>query len=142
MAQAKGEASMSSPEFKHLRQSMAGDVAVVTIATKEFHGPYAASELGEELALVLAQDWAARVLVDFGRVGFLSSSGFAKVFKLVSQAKVAGRDVKLCNMDPVIRMGAEIVGLDKLVEIHDSESAGLRAFRPQAGESAASSGPS
>jgi anti-anti-sigma factor len=121
---------------------MAGDVAVVTISTKEFHGPYAASELGDELQLVLAQDWAARVLFDFGRVGFLSSSGFAKVFKLVSQAKAAGRDVKLCNMDPVIRMGAEIVGLDKLVEIHESESAGLRAFRAQAGGSAAAGEPS
>ena len=75
-----------------------------------------------------AQDGAARILVDFGRVAFLSSSGFAKLFKLVSLAKTAGREVKFCNMNPVIHVGAEIVGLDKLVEIHESEASGLQAF--------------
>jgi anti-sigma B factor antagonist len=126
---------MATPEFQHIRVSMMRDVALVAIWTKEIHGPYAAQELGAELELVSAQDGAARILVDFGRVDFLSSSGFAKLFKLVSQAKTAGREVKFCNMNPVIQLGAEIVGLDKLVEIHESEASGMRAFfRGPAGE--------
>jgi hypothetical protein len=36
--------------------------------------------------------------------------------------------VKLCALGPGVRLGAEIVGLNKVAEIHDDEGAGLRAF--------------
>ena len=119
---------MSSPQFQHIRTSMAGDVACVEIRTKEFYGPGPAHELEAELALVIPQDWAQRLLVDFRHVRFLSSTGFAVLFKLFSGAKTTGRDVRFCNMSPVIRLGAEVVGLDKLVPTHESEAAALRAF--------------
>jgi anti-anti-sigma factor len=119
---------MPDADFQHLRLSMVKDVAVVEIHTKEIHGPQPAQELGHELALVAAQDWARRLLINFHRVGFLSSTGFAVIFNLVSRAKAEGREVKLCDMDPGVRLGAEIVGLDKVAEIHDNEGAALRAF--------------
>ena len=104
---------MTDAEFQHLRLSMVKDVAVVEIRTKDVHGPQLAQELGHELEVVTAQDWAKRVLVNFHRVGFLSSTGFAALFKLVSRAKAEGREVKFCSMEPGVRLGAEIVGLDK-----------------------------
>ncbi len=119
---------MADADFRHLQLRMAKDVAVVEIRTKEIHGQQLAQELSHELAMVTAQDWAKRVLVNFRRVTFLSSTGFAALFKLVSRAKVEGREVKLCAMDPGVRLGAEIVGLDKLTEIHDDEASALRAF--------------
>ena len=119
---------MTDAEFQHLRLSMAEDVAVVEIRTVDIHGPQLAQELGHELAVVTAQDWARRVLVNFHRVAFLSSTGFAALFRLVRRAKAEGRDVRFCDMEPGVRLGAEIVGLDKVAEIHDDEGAGLRAF--------------
>ena len=119
---------MADADFQHLRLSMVKDVAVVEIRTREIHGPQLAQELGHELAVVTAQDWAQRVLVNFHRVGFLSSTGFAAIFKLVSRAKAEGREVKLCGMEHAVQLGAEIVGLDKVAEIHDDEGAALRAF--------------
>jgi anti-anti-sigma factor len=107
---------------------MVRDVAVVEIRTKDIHGPQVAQELGTELALVTAQDWARRLLVNFHRVAFLSSTGFAALFKLVSRARAEGREVKLCDMEPGVRLGAEIVGLEKLVEIHRTERSALAAF--------------
>ena len=119
---------MADAGFQHLRLSMVKDVAVVEIRTKEIHGPQLAQELDHELATVMAQDWARRVLVNFRRVAFLSSTGFAAMFRLVSRARAEGREVKLCAMEPGVRLGAEIVGLDKVAEIHDDEGAALRAF--------------
>ena len=119
---------MSSPDFQHLRLSMVKDVAVVEIRTKEIHGPQLAQELGHELATVTAQDWARRVLVNFRRVAFLSSTGFAAMFRLVSRARAEGREVKLCGMEQGVRLGAEIAGLPKVVELHDDEASALRAF--------------
>ena len=77
---------------------------------------------------VTAQDWAKRILIDFRRVAYLSSTGFAAIFKLVTRARDEGREVKLFGMEPGIRLGAEIVGLDKTVEILPDEAAALRAF--------------
>jgi anti-sigma B factor antagonist len=119
---------MADADFQHIRMSMVKDVAVVEVRTKEVHGTKPAQELGAELALVTAQEWARRLLVNFSRVGFLSSTGFAALFKLVSRAKAEGREVKFCSMEPGVRLGAEIVGLDKIAEIHDNESSALAAF--------------
>jgi anti-sigma B factor antagonist len=119
---------MPNADFQHIQLNMVKDVAVVEIRTKDLHGPTLAKELGAELALVTAQEWARRLLVDFRRVGFLSSTGFAVLFKLVSRAKAEGRDIKLCAMESGVRLGAEIVGLDKLVNIYESESSALLAF--------------
>jgi len=119
---------MADADFQHLKLSMVKDVAVVEIRTKDIHGPQLAQELGHELALVIAQDWAKKLVIDFRRVGFLSSTGFAAIFKLVSRAKAEGREVKLCGMEHAVQLGAEIVGLPKVVEIHDNEAAALRAF--------------
>ena len=119
---------MADADFQHIQMNMVKDVAVIEIRTKNMHGPTLANELGAELALVTAQEWARRLLVDFRRVGFLSSTGFAVLFKLVSRAKAEGRVVKICAMEPGVRLGAEIVGLDKLVDIHETEHAALTAF--------------
>jgi anti-sigma B factor antagonist len=119
---------MANAEFQHLRLSMVNDVAVVEICTRDITGSLPAQELGHELAMVTAQAWAKRIVINFRRVAFLSSTGFAAIFKLLSRARVEGRAVKLCEIDPGVRLGAEIVGLDKVVEIHDNEAAALRAF--------------
>jgi anti-anti-sigma factor len=119
---------MSSPDFQHLRLNMVKDVAVVEIRTKDLLGLMPAQELGTELALVAAQEWARRLLVDFRRVTHVGSTGFAALFQLLSRARAEGREVKLCGMKNGVRLGAEIVGLPKLVEIHDDEAAALRTF--------------
>ena len=119
---------MTDADFQHLRMSMVQDVAVIEIRTKEIHGPQLAQELGHELATVTAQDWARRLLVNFRRVAFLSSTGFAALFRLVRRAKAEGRDVRFCDMEPGVRLGAEIVGLDKVAEIHQNERSALAAY--------------
>lgn len=119
---------MAEARFQHLSLSMVKDVAVAEITTRDIHSPELAEELGRELAAVLAQDWAGKVLLNFRKVAFLGSAGFALLFKLVSQAKEEGREVKLCGMEHGLKLGAEIVGLPQVVEIHDGESAALHAF--------------
>lgn len=118
----------AAPEFQHIRMSRVNDVVVIEIISKDLQGPAAARELGAELSVVTAQDWAKRLLLNFHRINYLSSTGFAVLFKLVSQFKAKGGELKLCNLDPAIRLGAEIVGLDRLVDIYDSEPLALASF--------------
>jgi anti-anti-sigma factor len=119
---------MSTADFKHIQASMVDDVAVVEIVSKDLRGPDLALELGAELTAVAGQDWAKRLLVNFRPVRFLSSTGFAVLVKLLTQANASEQQVKFCEMDPDVRIGADIIGLAKYVEIHDSEASALKAF--------------
>jgi anti-anti-sigma regulatory factor len=121
---------MANADFQHLRMSMVGDVALVEILSRNLQGPQAGLELGTDLAMVLAQDQARRILLDFRRAAFLSSSSFAALFKLVSKARAGGQAVKFCGMAPGVLAGAEVVGLPKVVEILEDQLTGLKAFLP------------
>jgi anti-sigma B factor antagonist len=117
---------MTTADFKYIQTSMVDDVAVVEIVAKDLRG--AALELGAELTAVAAQEWAKRLLINFRHVRYLSSTGFAVLLKLLNQANASDQQVKFCAMDPDIRIGADIIGLAKYVEIHDTESSALKAF--------------
>ncbi|WP_406693911.1 STAS domain-containing protein [Singulisphaera sp. Ch08] len=119
---------MASADFKHINVSMVKDVAVVEIMTKDLRGPDLALELGTELTAVAGQEWAKQLLLNFRHVRYLSSTGFAVLAKLLNQAKATGQQIKLCELDPDVRVGADIIGLSKYVEIHNNESAALKAF--------------
>lgn len=120
---------MSLPAFHHIRLGMLKDVMLVEVLTKDLRGPELAQELGAELTrAVTARDDVTRFLLDFRHTSYLSSTGFAVLVKLVSQVQASGGQIKVCNMDPDVRVGADIIGLGGLVEIHESEDSALRAF--------------
>ena len=119
---------MSKPEFKHIRLSSVGDVVLVELMTEDIQGPKLAQELGAELTQVLAQDWANKLLLDFSRISYFSSTGFAALFRLVTEANKKGLKLKFCTMDAAVELGADIVGLNKIVEIHPTQDSALKAF--------------
>ena len=47
---------------------------------------------------------------------------------LLTQADARNQQIKFCEMDPDVRIGADIIGLTKYVELHDTESSALKAF--------------
>jgi anti-anti-sigma factor len=119
---------MAEPKFEHIRLSSLGDVVLIELTTSNMQGPTLAQELGTELARVLAQDWAKKLLVDFKKIAYFSSTAFAVLFRLVSDARKKGVTLKFCSLEPAIELGAEIVGLPKVVEIHETQAAALKAF--------------
>ena len=100
---------MSNPDFEHIRLSTVGDVTLIEVMTKDIQGPKMAQELGTELAQVTVQEWAKRLLLDFQKVAYLSSTGFAVLFRVVTQANAKKQEVKFCGMDPAVELGADIV---------------------------------
>jgi anti-anti-sigma factor len=118
----------STSDFQHLRLSRVKDIVLVEIVSKDLQGPTAARELGAELSLVSAQEWAKRLVLNFSAIKYLSSTGFAAIFKLVKEFTAVGGQVAVSNLEPGLRLGAEIVGLDKVVPIYDSEAAAIASF--------------
>ena len=50
----------------------------------------------------------------------------------MKQVKDRGGEVKFCGIDPEVQIGAEIIGLDKLAEIHPTEHDAIKAFASKA----------
>jgi anti-anti-sigma factor len=119
---------MSTVEFQHIKTSMVDDVAVVEVLAKELRFPPQAQELGDELALVSGQEWAKKLLVNMSHVKYLGSTGFAVLFSLVKRSNEQGHEVRFCSLHPDVRIGADIIGLDKVASIHETEREGLEAF--------------
>jgi anti-sigma B factor antagonist len=119
---------MSNLEFQHILLNMMEGIVLVEVMTKDLKGPRPAKELGTELSRVLHQEGVQRLVIDFDKNRYLSSSGFAVLFNLVNQVKAMGHEIKFCGMASEIRLGASVVGLDKVVEIHDTRDAAIRAF--------------
>ena len=119
---------MSPAEFRHIRPSMVDDVLLIEVLNKDLIGPEVALELGVELSSLVAQERAKKILVDFHRIIHLSSTGFGVLFKLANDVKSSGRQIKFCEMHKDVRIGADIVGLGRVVEFFDSKKAALEAF--------------
>jgi anti-anti-sigma factor len=119
---------MSKIDFQHITTTMVDEVAVVEILTKELRFPAQAQELGAELALVAGQEWAKRLVVNMKHTRYLSSTGFAILFKLVKQAEDEGSKIAFCNLDPEVRIGADIIGLDKIASIYEAEQDAIKAL--------------
>jgi len=119
---------MPTPELKHVELSRLKDVTLIEITTPEFRGPDTAQELSAELARVADQEWAHKLLVNCKRIRFISSTAFAALFSLVKRCTGLGKQVRFCEMGPDLMLGAQIISLDKVAQIDDSEAAALAAF--------------
>lgn len=119
---------MSNVEFQHIKANMVDDVAVVEVLTKELRFPAQAQELGRELSMIEGQQWAKRLVVNVHHVKYMSSTGFAVLFNLVKQARETGNVLKFCGFHPEVRIGADIIGLDKLAQIYETEHEALASF--------------
>jgi anti-anti-sigma factor len=119
---------MAVDGFKHIRMGMVGDVVLVEVLSKEIQGPDLAKEFIGELTEAVGRDCDQRILLDLGRVRYLSSMGYSALFKMVKCARERQRPVKFCNMHEDVRVGAEAVGLPQVVTLYDSQAAALEAF--------------
>lgn len=120
---------MVADAFKHLRLTTVGDVVRVEVTSKEIQGPDLAKEFIGELSAAVDCDGPGPILVDLGRLRYLSSMGYSALFKMVKTAKERGRPIRFCNMHEDVRVGADAVNMPLVVAIHESEAAALDAFR-------------
>lgn len=123
----------STPEFELISLNMVGDVAVAQVTAHELRFPAQAQALSYELGLVIGQEWAAKSLIDFSRTAYIGSTGFAALVGVVKRAAELGHLVKFCGLTPDVRVGADIIGLDRIAELYEAEADALAAFAQPGG---------
>jgi anti-anti-sigma factor len=120
---------MIAEGFKHLCPGTIGDVLLIEVVSREIQGPDLAKEFVAELNEAVCQEDDARpILVDLGRVRYLSSMGYSALFKAVKSAKERGRPIRFCNMHEDVRVGADAVNMTLVVAIDENRAAALETF--------------
>lgn len=85
-------------------------------------------QVGRDLMKQLDQSTEERVILDFGKVQFMSSSMLGKLVQVHKKCKEFKVKLKLCSIDPEIRQVFKITKLDKLFDIEADEAAARKAF--------------
>jgi anti-sigma B factor antagonist len=105
------------------------DVVVVTLLDVKILDTAAVAEIGEEfknLTLQAAAD--KKLLLNFGRVQFMSSAMIGQIMKLYKMCKKDKVRLKLCAICPNIMEVFQVMGLKKVLDIYDTEEQALAAF--------------
>ena len=109
------------------------DVVVVSFTTVKILDQLAIDQVREEFKdLTLQAASGRKLLLDFSRVQFMSSSMIGQIVRLHKQCKKDKVKLKLSSISPDITEVFRITGLTKLLDIHKDAAGALDAFGPPA----------
>jgi anti-anti-sigma factor len=123
--------SDSMPEFDspHVRAETVDDVIVLTLLVSEVRTPILAASVGKDLGTLIDTYGAAPYVLNLKQTRYMSSTAFAMLLNLAKKVTARGGTLKLCEMDPEVRIGADIIGLGRFVPIVAEESVAVAMSR-------------
>lgn len=98
-----------------LQLTVATADSTVTLAVSGDVDFASADELAGRMTAILADDAVRRLVVDFGAVGFLDSSGIAALVSAYRAAQARRAGFQLVNCPPRCLRVLQITGLDQLL---------------------------
>ena len=105
------------------------DVVVASFSQGRILDEMVIREIGEEFRdLTLQASSDHKLLLNFSRVEFMSSSMIGQIMRLHKQCQQDKVKLKLCNISPKILEVFKIMRLDKILDIRADEDAALEAF--------------
>jgi anti-anti-sigma factor len=123
-----GAESMENPAA-HFRWSLEDGVAVVEILSRELNQPRFAQELGVQLGALLDARPSDRILLNFHKTKYMSSTSFATLLNFAKAVEAVGAKLAICAMDRDVRVGADILSLGQFIPIFDDEASAIAALR-------------
>jgi anti-sigma B factor antagonist len=108
-------------------------VVVIEFMSRAVADPNHAHELGQQLRSLIRPDLPRQYVIDFKNVRTLGSTSFGEIATFVRDVRQAGGRVKFCGLDPMVRLGATLIGLDDQAEFAASRQAAIDACLGPAG---------
>ena len=104
------------------------DATVVTFQKASILDSLEIDQIGETLYDLVDTRHRQKLVLDFAKVEFLSSSALGMLITLRKKALAIKGKVAICGIKPQLKEAFKITRLDKLFDFYDSESAALAAF--------------
>lgn len=120
---------MSEFETPDVRAEMVDDVVVLSLLAPEIRTPLAAASVGKELADLTERIGPQPYVLNLKRVKYMSSTAFAMLLNFAKKVQALGGTLRLCEMDPEVRVGADIIGLGRLIPVVAEESVAIAMSR-------------
>lgn len=115
-------------EFLVEAEDLGGGLTLVRTTASEIRHPGAAAQLGDEIRSLIGQG-CKRIVLDLGPTRYLSSSGFAALLGVARKMSEQGGGIAIGRIHPDVLVGSRIIGLDRLIPIHDDLQAAEAALR-------------
>jgi len=121
----------SSPYFQW---KLKDNVAVAYVDVPEIRHPTPAQEFGADVFALFDRGGHKDILLDLTPVRYISSTGYAVLVGLAKRIGEAGGRIKVCGLHPDVQVGANIIGLGRVVETYAEQDEAVRSFAapPQA----------
>ena len=106
-------------------QFLAEDVDQATVArltSREIRHPEVAVALEPQLRGLVEEHGRTRIVIDLGPCHYLGSTAFAAILTLGKLLKKQDGKLALCGVDPDVRIGARIIGIEQVAPIFDTEA--------------------
>ena len=103
-----------------------GDVTFVAVDVDELDAGNA-DVFRRALAPVLKG--CRKLVLDLGRVQFVDSRGCGAILSCLKQISPAGGDLKLCHVNPTVRMVFDLIRMNNICEIVATREEAVQAFR-------------
>jgi anti-sigma B factor antagonist len=120
---------MAAPALKHLEVKDVNGVAVVDFVDSELmFASELVQEISDELQSLVSNHGYDKILLDFSRVQYLSStmlSQFVKLERLLANAK---GQLKLTGLGPILRDTFRISHFESMFAIYDDRDTAIKAF--------------
>jgi anti-sigma B factor antagonist len=105
-----------------------GDVAVVDVRGRITVGE--GNIMLRQAVASLLEKGCNRILLNFGGVGYIDSSGLGELVKTYTTLQKQGGQLKMVNLNHRLTNLFKVTGLQKVFEIYEDEGRGLQAFAP------------
>jgi anti-sigma B factor antagonist len=104
------------------------DVTVVNFADASILDAQQVQQIGDELYDLVDKQARRKIVLDFERVRFLSSSALGVLITLRKKSDAIKGKIVFCNLRGDLRKVFKITNLEKMFEFYDSEEKALGVF--------------
>jgi anti-anti-sigma factor len=104
------------------------DVTVVTFSDASILDTQQVQQIGQQLFDLVDKQARRKIVLDFEKVRFLSSSALGILITLRKKADAIKAKVVFCNLRDELRKVFKITNLEKMFEFYESEEKALGVF--------------
>ena len=103
----------------------ANDVKIVAI---EGELDLDSSSEAEKQLTRMREDGIKKMLLDLGKLEFISSAGLRVLLATAQELKTAGGDMRVCNLNETVKEVFDVSGFSTLLMVLDNEAKALSGF--------------
>lgn len=119
---------MTHAASQYFEMSEHNGIAVARVTVDSIRTIKQAEEFSRELAAVVGPGGTSKLVLDLGSLQYLISSGYAVLIGLGKTMTQKRGRLALCNFHPDVLVGANVIGMRRIVPIYDDVAAAVASF--------------